>query len=259
MNIVDQIQANMLAYFGLFAGLPGIITHHEDVFWLVTTRGEPGNHILRTQFSNTNVGHRITETLEQISQYTNHMDWIVFPACTPAELGIHLEARGMPSGPGGIWMLMDLRSLTQHYAMPRHFRVEQVQDIMLLDIWRDISTIGFGSDVNMHYEAYALHGFTQQAFSLHYIGYLHDQPVTSATLLLAGGIAGIWDVSTSPTMRGHGYGSAITQAMLQIAYQRGYTYAWVWSSQMGQKVYHQLGFVVRDFGIREYSWGERES
>ena len=93
----------------------------------------------------------------------------------------------------------------------------------------------------------------------HYIAYVYDQPVTSATLLLAGGIAGIWDVSTPPAMRGRGYGSAITQAMLQIAYERGYEHAWVWSSQMGQEVYRKLGFVARDFGIREYVWRKQKS
>lgn len=259
MNIVDHIQANMLAYFRLFTGLPGIITHDEDIFWLVTTRGEPGNHILRTQFSPMNVEYRIAETLAQISQHSDQIDWIVFPACAPAELGMHLKAHGMPAGPGGIWMFMDLRSLTQHNTMPMHFRVEQVQNITMLDTWRAISAIGFGSNTNIHYEAYALHGFTQQAFALHYIAYVYDQPVTSATLLLAGGIAGIWDVSTPPAMRGRGYGSAITQAMLQIAYERGYEHAWVWSSQMGQEVYRKLGFVARDFGIREYVWRKQKS
>ena len=48
-GIADQIQENMLAYFRLFAGLPGITVADADVFWLVSARGEPGNHLLRAQ------------------------------------------------------------------------------------------------------------------------------------------------------------------------------------------------------------------
>ena len=96
--------------------------------------------------------------------------------------------------------------------------------------------------------------FGSDAFSLHYIGYLDADPVTSATLLLAGGIAGIWDVSTPPAGRGQGFGSAITLHMLHEAHTRGYQHARVWSSPMGRRVYERVGFVAADFGIREYQW-----
>jgi len=88
-------------------------------------------------------------------------------------------------------------------------------------------------------------------------GTLDPDILTSATLLLAGGIAGIWDVSTAPSFRGHGYGSAITLAMMQEAHARGYQHAWVWSSTLGKRVYNKIGFVAADFGIREYQWKKR--
>jgi predicted GNAT family acetyltransferase len=78
-------------------------------------------------------------------------------------------------------------------------------------------------------------------------------------VLLAGGIAGIWDVSTPPSFRGQGYGSAITLALMHKALERGYQQAWVWSSPMGKGVYSKLGFVAADFGIREYQWKKRET
>jgi predicted acetyltransferase len=86
---------------------------------------------------------------------------------------------------------------------------------------------------------------------------LDDQPVTSSTLLLAGGIAGIYDVSTPAPLRRQGFGSAITWAMLQEARKRGYDYVYIWSSPMGKSVYSKVGFVAADFGIREYQWQKR--
>ncbi len=159
----------------------------------------------------------------------------------------------MPGGAGGTWMLADLASLPRQFAL-EHFQIAYVRDTGMLATWQYVSAAGFGIDTQIYYDAYARHGFGDEAIALHAIGYLHDEPVTSATLLLAGGIAGIWDVSTPPAFRGHGYGGAITLALLQTARERGYQQAWVWSSEMGKAVYSKIGFVAIDFGIREYRW-----
>jgi GNAT superfamily N-acetyltransferase len=257
VGTVDQMQENMLAYFRLFAGLPGITVVDEDVFWLVSARGEPGNQVLRTRIPGEAVERRIDAIFAQIGQYTDQIDWLIFPSCQPVDLGACLEARGLVGGVGGTWMLTDLPALSSPFSIPAGFRVEQVRDHAMLDRWKKVSTAGFGVDVQIHADAYARHGFGPDACSMHYIGYRDDEPVTSATLLLAGGIAGIWDVSTPPALRGQGFGSAITLHMLREAHERGYRHAWVWSSQMGKRVYERVGFVAADFGVREYQWHRR--
>jgi len=132
-----------------------------------------------------------------------------------------------------------------------------VTDAATLEAWKQISAEGFGADTQIYYDAYAGHGFGPDAISLHYVGYLGDQPVTSSTLLVAGGIASVYDVSTPPAFRRQRFGGAITFAMLQEARRRGYDYAWIWSSPMGKSVYSKLGLVATDFGVREYWWRRR--
>ena len=251
---VDQMQENLIAYFRLFAGLSGVTFAEEDVTWFVNAKEEPGNHILRTQISGDSIDHRIDEIISQLSQYTDHIDWLVFPSCQPADLGKRLEARGMKGGPGGTWMLVDLTSPPSTPSVPDNFRIKYVSDNKMLEEWKQVSAAGFGGDVQIYYDVYARHGFGADAFSLHYIGYLDDEPVTSGTLLLAGGIASVYDVSTPPALRRQGFGGAITLAMMQEAQNRGYQYAWIWSSPMGKSLYRKLGFVAADFGIREYQW-----
>jgi GNAT superfamily N-acetyltransferase len=254
MPIVDQMQENMVAYFRLFAGLPRMTCiDQDDLFWFVSARGEPGNYLLRARFPDGEAEERIDAILGEIGRHTGQLDWMVFPACRPADLGARLEARGMPGGLGGNWMSTKLPVQPDLPPMPEAFRIEQVRTLEELEVWRQISSAGFGIDVQIHAEAYARHGFGPDAISLHYTGFLGDQPVTSATLLLAGGIAGIWDVSTPPELRGKGYGGAITLHLMHEAAARGYHQAWVWSSKMGRPVYERVGFVLADFGVREHS------
>ncbi|MHB0876437.1 MAG: GNAT family N-acetyltransferase [Anaerolineae bacterium] len=253
-DVADQVRDNLIAYYRLFAGLPGITFVEEDVVWCVSQAEAPGNQVLRTQFAEESAERRIDDTIAEIARHADHIDWLVFPSCRPADLGQRLQARGMPGTPGGTWMLADLPLPSGPVAALAGFHVERVTDDALLRAWVQISSEGFQADVSVFYDAYARHGFGSEAISLHYVGYLGDKPVTSSTLLLAGGIAGIFDVSTPPALRRQGLGAAITSATVHEAWLRGYRRAWIWSSKMGKSVYDSLGFATVDLGIREYRW-----
>jgi GNAT superfamily N-acetyltransferase len=252
-----QIQENMIAYMRLFAGLPGVITYDAESFWMVSNKPAPGNNILRTHCDAERTEQWIDAILEEIGKYIDQIGWFVFPDDQPADLGKLLEARGMPGGPGGNWLWTDLTSLGTYPPVPDSFRIEQVQNDAMLVEWIRVSEAGFGADVAIFYDAYARHGYGRDAFSLHYIGYLDDTPVTSGTLLDAGGGASIYDISTPPAFRGQGFGGAITHALMQEIRKRGYADTWIWSSNMAKSLYHKLGYVDADFGLREHSWQRR--
>lgn len=253
---VHLIQQNLIAYYRMFAGLPGITFVDQDVIWSTSAGPAPGNQVLRARIAGDSaaIERRIDELIAEFGQHADQVDWLVFPGDQPADLGQRLAGRGMPGSLGGIWMLADLTTPAGVLAVPDGFRIQPVHDTTALATWSDISAAGFGADTQIFYDAYARHGFGPQASSLHYIGYLAGQPVTSSTLLLAGGIASVYDVSTPPDLRRRGFGGAITFATLQEARRRGYRDAWIWSSQIGQSVYAKLGFVAGDFGVREYQW-----
>jgi ribosomal protein S18 acetylase RimI-like enzyme len=160
----------------------------------------------------------------------------------------------MPGGSGGNWLWTDLTSLGANTTVPDHFRIEQVRNDQMLAEWVRVSEAGFGSELAMFYDAYARHGYGPNAFSLHYIGYLDDTPVTTGTLLDAGGCASIYDVSTPPAFRHRGFGRALTHALMQEIRDRDYADTWIWSSNMAKSIYRKLGYVNADFGLREHSW-----
>lgn len=265
-EIVNQIQENLIAYFRIYAGLPGTtFVENAHVTW---NAGPPGSLVLRARLSPESADEQIDEIIRQMGETTTLIDWFVFPSCQPPDLAEQVAARGLAGGPngewtligkiggpGGTWMLADLAALLPAPVVTEPFHVVPVENLQALEIWRQCSAAGFGGgDYQDFYAAYARHGFAADAFSLHYIGYWGDQPVTSGTLLLAGGIAGLFDISTPPALRRQGFGSAISWVMLQEAKKHGYTQAYVWSSPLGKGVYRNVGFVPIALGMREYEW-----
>ena len=123
-ELVNQIQENLIAYFRLFAGLPGVTFVDEaDITW-IASKGFPGNLVLRSQLPADGLDQRIDEILYQMGQSTNAVDWFVFPSCQPDALGEQLAARGVADnanddwrlvgqvgGPGGDWLVADLAML----------------------------------------------------------------------------------------------------------------------------------------------------
>ncbi len=250
-----QIQENLIAYMDLFTGLPNMVTCNTDIYWFISNKPAPGDSILRTHWSQENVEAKIDETLEQIGQHIDEISWWVYPDDQPADLGKRLEARGMIGGRGGNWLWTDLTKLGDAPTVPANFRIERVRDDRMMAEWVDVSAVGFGNnDLACFYDAYARHGYGEDAFSLHYTGYLDDIPVTSGTLLDAGGGATIYDISTPPAFRGQGFGGALTYDLMRLIHEHGYKDTWIWSSDMAQSLYRKLGFVDADFGLREHKW-----
>jgi GNAT superfamily N-acetyltransferase len=250
-----QIQGSLIAYMNLFVGLPNMVVVDSDVFWFVSNKPAPGNTILRTDWSADEAERRIDATFEQIGQHIDEISWWVFPGDQPADMNERLEARGIPSGRGGNWLWADLTQFVPEPKVSDEFHIKQVLDDQMMSDWVKISEEGFGNnDLGCFYDAYARHGYGADAFSLHYIGYLGDTPVTSGTLLDAGGSATLYDISTPPAFRQQGFGGALTHFMMKEICNRGYKDTWIWSSDMAKSTYRRLGYVEADFGLREHQW-----
>ncbi len=185
---VDAIQANITAYKQLFIGLPQITLHEtDDIIWCVNTLDVPENYVYKTRLTAENVDQRLGEILQQISQHTTHIDWPVYRTCTPANLEQKLLERGFTLSRLP-WFLAELAAVPHSLPVAATFHSERVTDATQLALWRDLSAAGFEMDnAQIFYDAYSRHGFDADSQVQHYIGYLGAEPVTSATLLLAGG------------------------------------------------------------------------
>jgi GNAT superfamily N-acetyltransferase len=132
----------------------------------------------------------------------------------------------------------------------------------MMRAWHEVSAAGFEMSmeaVQPYHDAYAFNGF-EGSFDgaaaqthRHYLGFVAGEPVTSATLILAAGVAGVYDVSTPPRWQRRGYGAAITALTLAEARAAGYRYACLTASPQGERVYRRLGFH-HHFRPVEYRW-----
>ncbi|MBE0696002.1 MAG: hypothetical protein IH586_03675, partial [Anaerolineaceae bacterium] len=243
--IPAQIQENLITYMRLFAGLPGMVMQEDaETFWFISRKPAPGDGIFRARWTDEQVEERIDALFAAVGAYVDQIDWMVYPGDQPVDLNQRLEARGMAGGLAGNWLWADLTSPGFAPAVPADFHIERVRDDQQMAEWVRISEAGFQQELGCFYDAYARHGYGPGAFSLHYTGYLGDFPVTSGTLLDAGGCAAIYDVSTPPAFRRQGLGGAITHALMGEIRRRGYASTWIWSSDLGKTVYQKLGFVL---------------
>jgi len=76
----------------------------------------------------------------------------------------------------------------------------------------------------------------------HYLIYIDDEPVCCATILLSGGVAGVWNVGTLRMYRRRGLASALLIHALREAADDGYTSSVLMASSMGRRLYEQMGY-----------------
>ena len=75
-----------------------------------------------------------------------------------------------------------------------------------------------------------------------YLAYFGDQPVAASSLVLAGGLAGIYAVATDADLRGRGIGTAITEHAMLAGQSMGASRCILHATDMGKPVYERIGF-----------------
>jgi ribosomal protein S18 acetylase RimI-like enzyme len=178
-------------------------------------------------------------------------------AASDETIGSHLTALGLTHRGDEPAMAIDLHTLPTDLRLPSGFTLEPVEDLSTLRSW-----CGF---IDQAVVAEALVawgqtlGFAPDREIVHFLGRLDGRAVATATLVLGGGVAGIYNVMTVPEVQRRGIGALMIVRPLEMAQARGYHLGVLQSSQMGYRLYRRLGF--EDYcRIGIYLWsGEAES
>lgn len=252
--LIEALRLNYIEYFRLFHSQHGIRVHvDQETAWIIAN-GPPGNHILRANLPAAVPEERIDALLTRISSQTGGIRWLLFPEDRPRDLRDRLKQRGLSTGRGDLWMFRHLQQLPT-IKPPSSLRISPVRDKFGLRAWWTASALGFGTTqraAQPWYDAYRRHGFSRIPLVTNFIGQIDQTVVTTATLILAGGIAGIYDISTLPIHRGKGFASTLVVYLLEHARSHGYSYAGLQTGD-AELFYQSLGFEI-GFQEEEFFW-----
>jgi GNAT superfamily N-acetyltransferase len=171
--------------------------------------------------------------------------WSVGPFSRPSALGSHLESHGLRRLEELPGMALDLIALNEDTPFPSELPIERVSNAEVLSEFVEVMRVGFQMPeftVEGLFEMFSAVGLTEESLWRNYVGRLDGEVVTTASLALVAGIAGIYNVATLPKVRRRGFGTAMTLAASRQAREIGYRIGILQSSAVGLGDYRRLGF-----------------
>ena len=244
-QLVGAIEANMFDFWSQLGRSPRVELHDgPDMIRLVGDLSSPFcNNVLRAQLASDGIDASIEAALVPFRSRKLPMRWWISPSTRPADLGRLLEAYGLTHLQDTPGMAVDLLELNEGLTAPFGLTVERVGDLKALERWIEAFTGGY--EVAVPEGRFLFDALANLGMELpwrHYIGWVGGEPVATSSLLLSGGVAGIYALATVPEARGQGIGVALTLAPLIEARAMGYRIGVLASSEMALGVYRRVGF-----------------
>lgn len=248
-GMAAAIEANIVETSSLFGRVPGTELHHEDPdLRFYVTAGVPSplfNHVYLTRLPQEEPDARIEAACRHYAARRLPFMWSVGPFSRPPDLGSRLRSHGLVRAERLGGMAADLRALDGGIPPPSGLTIERVVDAEVLGEYVGVAGAGFGMPgfvTGALFEACSVLGLAEENPFGHYVGRLGGKVVATASLSLAAGVAGIFNVATLPGARRRGIGTALTLAALRDARERGCRIGILQSSAMAVGVYRRLGF-----------------
>lgn len=252
-DVLQAIRANWTEYYTRLGQSPGVeLSEGPHLSWALTGIPDPFlNVVFRTNLPPDEPASVVDEALAHFRvKGIPTLSWLA----PPPKVGPLLLSRGLTFSEGGRGMAVDLAALPDSLPTSPDIAIVAVEDRASFQSWIHVMRIGFGTPEAA--EPDLLEVFAAMGSGPHertYLALMDGQPVATSQVLLASGVAGIYQVTCLPEARGRGIGTAVTLAALLEARRRGYAIAILQASDLGYPVYRRLGF--RDYGrLNEYRY-----
>jgi GNAT superfamily N-acetyltransferase len=257
--LAGAIKGNLYAFFRYFEHSSKAEMHHESglMYWHTRIQHPWFNGVVSNRLPANQAGQKIQEILAYFkSRGVTGFTWWIQSEAEPGELGGHLRASGFVYRKDTPGMAVDLMKLNERGTYPKGLRIERVQDFSTLMKWARTMTAGFPLPQSWENDMLSL--FLDVGFDLplrHYLGYLNGRPVSTASLFLGAGVAGVYNIATVFEARKQGVGAAMTLTSLREARRLGCRVGVLQSSEMGFGLYKKLGFE-KYCDMDHYFWAE---
>ena len=254
-NLVAAIEDNLFYTLPAFDRWPQAEVHDEaEIKWSITDIPFPMfNSIMRAQLAPEKIDATIQSIVSQAKLRKVPLLWWTGPMTQPADIGNHLVEQGFVDEGQMPGMAVNLEKLNENPPMPVGLTVQRVTDNETLKQWIQIFATGFGLPDFVGDAFYDFMHYVDPDTVLAYLGWQNGQPVATSLLILAAGVAGIYNVATIPEARRQGIGAMMTLIPLRYARDRKYKVGILHASEMGADVYRALGFEEY-CKIGQYIW-----
>jgi GNAT superfamily N-acetyltransferase len=256
--VKDSIKKNWENYHYLLGRAPGVeLSIGRHLTWLITSMPDHFmNLVVCTSLPEGGLDELVEDALSHFkSLHIRKLSWLAEEGVPALELKNCLMQHGLTFKESfAVEMAVDLNTLPGQRPATEGFEIFQVEGEDMLRQWIHIASAGFGvpaesEEVWFEFFNYAACRTPFQT----YLGLLNGEPVATSQLCLSAGVAGIYNVTTLPSARGRGAGTAMVMAPLLAAREHGCRAGILQSSKMGYRVYQKLGF--QDFGgLSVYLW-----
>jgi len=243
----NSVFQSIRGFFGIMAGHPGsvLIDGPPGTCLITGIKHFQMNGIFRNALGGDEGDGAFEEALAPFLEREMPFIWWMSPPGSPADMADRLMKKGLSHGGDCAGMSLDLAGWRVEENSTTGVLLREVESRKALDDF----TIPLGT-------AFELPDFVVDAFTgiadkvgygaekhwRHFIATVEGRPAASASLMLQGSIASIWNVATLPELRRRGIGTAVTAKALREAKRAGCTRAVLISSSMGLGAYKCLGF-----------------
>jgi len=244
--LVTAIRANLCDFFRLLSRSNATEHFENDRFtrWYAPISYPWFNGVLCSDPPDERDTDFIAETIQYFrAKKVGTFTWWMEPQLTASDWQPALARLSMGFSDDTPGMAIELDKLQNAQSAVNGFEIRVVDDEESLQTWAKTFVKGYGLPSDWESPAFDL--WRQLGLDLpirNYLGYLNGTPVSTSSIFLGGGVAGIYCVSTLPEARGQGLGAALTLQPLLEACEWGYRIGVLQSSKMGFDLYKRLGF-----------------
>lgn len=242
-DVMRVVEANWVEFYAQLGGAPGAeLSAGRHLSWMLT--GIPDaflNVVFRTALPPDGAGEVVDEALAHFrARQIGKLSW-----WAPGDVvGRLLVRRGLTFDEGGTGMAADLAAVPESVDAPAGLAIVPVEDAGSLVPWVRVMRVGFETPEHAEPDLVRVFAATLSAPRMRtYLALMDGRPVATSQLLLAAGVAGVYNVTCLPDARGQGIGAAVTLAALLEARRQRYRLAILQASDLGAPVYRRLGFA----------------
>ncbi len=257
MQFSIEIEDSELAVKGLRATtrfFDALASNHQlykNVNAIVTGIDSPFLNVAYLGRIDVNDMHEICQNVSDFfSHYETPWTMVVTPLSLPLNLPEHLEREKFGLIESAPCMYCDLSQMAPYLPHPQLVIEQLLSSDNLLDWIKPICEGFEAEDDGEEFRKLNVKICEQEGVLKQFVAWFEGEAVTSGTLFIIDDVAMIHNIATKTAALKKGFGTSLTQYLMNVAKELGYKHCFLESSESGYNIYRKCGFKV--YGVNHY-------